>query len=84
MPCQVTGTEENYYSIAIGKSDADNSHPKQAKKKKGNKIQVSNGDNAHTYFKEKTMRSIYITLVIGHISSWTRKEHEPRLWIGIQ
>jgi hypothetical protein len=27
MPYQVTGTEENYYSIAIDKSDADDSHP---------------------------------------------------------
>jgi hypothetical protein len=52
----VTGTGENYYSIAIDKSDADDSHPKQAKKKKEkSKIQVnasfehsSNGDNAHT------------------------------------
>jgi hypothetical protein len=30
----VTGTEENYYSIAIDKSDADDSHPTQALKKK--------------------------------------------------
>jgi hypothetical protein len=74
---QATGTEENYYSIAIGKSDADGSHPN-----KKNKIQVSgsfghssNGDNAHTHFKEKTMRSICITLVIGHISSWTKEIH---------
>jgi len=59
----VTRTEENYYSIAINKSDVDDSHPKQDKKNKA-EIQVnasfgpSNGDNAHTHFKEKTMRSI--------------------------
>jgi hypothetical protein len=34
MPCQVTGKEENYYSIAFDKNDADDSHAKQANKRK--------------------------------------------------
>jgi hypothetical protein len=81
MPCQVTGSEENYFSITIDKSDVDDSHPKHAKKK--NKIQVnasfghsisSNGDNAHAHFKEKTLRSI-CTLAIGHTSPWTKESH---------
>jgi hypothetical protein len=34
IPCQVTGTEENYYSTAIDKSVADVNHAKQANKRK--------------------------------------------------
>jgi hypothetical protein len=75
MPCQVTRTEENYYSTAIDKSDTES-------KPKKNKIQVdasfghsSNGDNAHTHSKEKTMRGICITLATGHTSSWTKEIH---------
>jgi len=40
MPCEVTGTEGNYYSIAIDKSDVDDSHPKQAKKKREKKERI--------------------------------------------
>ena len=34
MPSEAIETEENYYNIAIDKSDTDDSHPKQAKKEK--------------------------------------------------
>jgi hypothetical protein len=56
MPCQVTGTEENYFSIASDKSDADDSQAKKKKKRTKFKLMRVSGIPATAAMPIHTLR----------------------------